>query len=297
MRALALALPLLAAMTGAAPAQGLDIALDAPPAGAVAPETLAQIRADLAAMSQAVTALRAEMVAAGPQGYEIAGGPGAIERMDAMEAEIARLTGEVERLGQRVETALAEATNRAGDIEFRLCEIDPGCDLGALTTAQMQGGSGMEVLAMPAPVPAAAPAQNPAEQADFSRAVEAMNTADPAGAAAQFAAFATAHPQSPLVPEALYLQGEALAAAGDGTGAGKAWLAAYTAAPEGPRAAPALIGVAGVIAAGGRQAEACTFLAEVGLRYAGSPSATEAENRAAALGCEGGAVPDDAGGG
>src|SRR5690606_32382213 len=132
MRASALALPLMAALAGAAVAQGVDIALDAPATEAVAPKTLAQMRADLTAIGRAAAALRAELAATGPAGYGAAGGPDAIARMDAMEAGIAHLTGEVEQLRRRVEAAVAEATNRAGDIEFRLCEIDPGCDLGAL---------------------------------------------------------------------------------------------------------------------------------------------------------------------
>lgn len=268
---------------------------------AVVPETLASMRADLAALGAALQTLRAELVAAGPAGFEAAGGTAAIARMDAMEAEISRLNAAVETLRKQVEETIAEAANRAGDIEFRLCELDPNCDLGALTTAQMQAVGAADLslgdtadadgaVAMPQPATVA-------EGAEFDAASAALNGGDYARAAELFGAFAEAHATSPLAPEALYLRGEAFAAAGRSAEAGRAWLAAFSLAPTGPRAGASLLGVAQVVAVQGRTEEACGFLDQVVTRFPATPVALEAVTLAEGMACPGGAPAGDETGG
>lgn len=268
---------------------------------AVAPETLAAMRADLAALGAALQALRAELVAAGPSGFEAAGGTAAIARMDAMEAEISRLNAAVETLRKRVEETIAEAANRAGDIEFRLCELDPNCDLGALTTAQMQAAGAADLsLGDAADADGAAATPQPAtaaEGAEFDAASAALNSGDYARAAELFGAFAEAHATSPLAPEALYLRGEAFAAAGRSAEAGRAWLAAFSLAPTGPRAGAALLGVAQVVAVQGRTEEACGFLDQVVTRFPATPVALEAVTIAEGMACPGVAPAEDETGG
>lgn len=264
-----------------------------PAAPAADPRSLAVMRLDLAVLGRALQSLRAELVASGPSGFTAAGGTAAIGRMDQMEADIARLTGQVEEMRNRVEASIAEASNRAGDIEFRLCELDPGCDLGALTTAQLDAaavGGPADIAITPeaaagTPPEAAPPGADPVENAAFDRAVAARAAQDQAGAAAQFAEFVAAHPASPLVPEAMFLRGEALAAVGDRAGAGRAWLDAFTAAPTGARAPQALLNLADAMAASARTDDACGFYAEVASRFPATPPALEAETRATALRC------------
>ncbi|AXC49133.1 hypothetical protein DRW48_05060 [Paracoccus suum] len=266
-------------------------------ATAADPASLAAMRADLAALGKALQSLRAELRASGPAGFAIAGGTGAIDRMDRMEVEIARLTGEVEAMRNRVEAAITEGSTRAGDIEFRLCEMEPGCDLGALTTSQLDAAvdGAPDVPApdlatpMPTPIPGTVPPDGTAapsgEAADMDRARQAAAAGDHASAAQLFGAFATDHPGSPLAPEALYLQGEALAAAGDGPGAANAWLQAFTANPAGDHAAASLLGLADVMAKSGKTEDACLFLTDVPARFPGTPAALEAVSRAEAQGC------------
>lgn len=290
--------PLDAAGEAGAPATGA--APEVPPE-AVAPETLAAMRADLAALGAALQALRAELVAAGPSGFEAAGGTAAIARMDAMEAEISRLNAAVETLRKRVEETIAEAANRAGDIEFRLCELDPNCDLGALTTAQMQAAGAADLsLGDAADADGTAVAAQPAtvaEGAEFDAASAALNSGDYARAAELFGAFAETHATSPLAPEALYLRGEAFAAAGQSAEAGRAWLAAFSLAPTGPRAGAALLGVAQVVAVQGRTEEACGFLDQVVTRFPATPVALEAVTLAEGMACPGVAPAEDGTGG
>lgn len=263
---------------------------DQPQAAPVDPASLAAMRADLASLGKALQSLRAELRASGPTGFAIAGGTGAIDRMDRMESEIARLTGEVEGMRNRVEAAIAEGSKRAGDIEFRLCEMDPACDLGALTTSQLDAAvtGAQPTVAGDPPGAASPPAAQPSANGEGSALDRARQTAaagDYAAAAQMFAAFAADHPTSPLIPEALYLQGEALAAAGDAKGAAGAWLQAFTANPTGHYAAQSLLGLSDTMAKTGKPEDACLFLNDISTRFPGTPAALEAVSRAEAQGC------------
>ena len=67
---------------------------DAAATTAAQPRTLADLRADLTSLGAELKSLRAELNASGAAGFQAAGGDSAIDRMNAMEREIARLTGE-----------------------------------------------------------------------------------------------------------------------------------------------------------------------------------------------------------
>lgn len=273
---------------------------DAAATTAAQPRTLADLRADLTSLGAELKSLRAELNASGAAGFQAAGGDSAIDRMNAMEREIARLTGETERLRNRIDKVVRDGTNRIGDIEFRLCEMEDGCDLGALTTPTlgdpaMGDGGGLGLGLTPGADPAVTPqADVPLtreEKADFQAASAALAAGDFAQAAALFGAFAAAHAGSPAAPEALFLRGAALDSAGDAKGATAAWLQAFAAAPTGPRAPDALLGLSRVSAAGRPASQGCVYLDELTTRFAGTPQADEAAKRAAAAGCDP-AAPD-----
>lgn len=118
-------------------------ALAAWPATAQDAQTLADIRTELSQLSADLQSLRAQLVASGPAGFAAAGGDSAIDRMNAMEARLAQLTGQTEQLQNRIDRIVKDGTTRIGDIEFRLCELEEGCDLGSLTTPALgqQGGA------------------------------------------------------------------------------------------------------------------------------------------------------------
>ncbi|MCQ8811847.1 hypothetical protein NQU36_28345, partial [Escherichia coli] len=63
-----------------------------------------------------------------------------LERVDAIEAELTRLTARTEELQGRVERVVADGTNRLGDLEFRVCELEPGCDIGEIGDTLPIGG-------------------------------------------------------------------------------------------------------------------------------------------------------------
>ena len=298
----------LSALAWPAVAQTAAPATPAPATAAPAAEgrTLADLRADLKALAAELKALRAELNASGAAGFQAAGGDSAIDRMNAMERDLARLTGEAERLRKRIDQVVRDGTNRIGDIEFRLCEMEDGCDLGALTTPtlgdQSAGTGGALGGVVGGPVAAAGPATGhpagadpvtpsagvpltAAERRSFEAASAAMQQGDFPRAAELFAAFARTHADSPAAAEAQFLRGAALDSAGDAKGATAAWLSAFAAAPTGPRAADALLGLSRVAAVGKAPSAGCVYLTELTTRFAGTPQADEAERRSTAANC------------
>ena len=302
------ALVLGGALALAAPALAQD-AVPQPQAGAQAQpqggsgRTLADLRADLRAVAAELRALRAELNASGAEGFRAAGGDSAIDRMNAMEREITRLTGETERLKHRIDSVTRDGTNRIGDIEFRLCEMEEGCDLSALTTPQLGetdtgAGAGMLQPSLERSAPAAAPDAplTAQERADLDRAREAMQAGDFTRAAELFGRFAETHAGSPAAAEALFLKGAALDSANDPKGATAAWLQAFAAEPTGPRAPDTLLGLSRVSAAGRQASEGCVYLAELTTRFPGTPQAEEAARRMVSAGCEAAGAPSGADG-
>ncbi|WP_062561994.1 tetratricopeptide repeat protein [Paracoccus aminovorans] len=267
-------------------------ALAALPVAAQDAQTLADIRAELNQLSADLQGLRGQLVASGQAGFAAAGGDSAIDRMNAMEARLAQLTGQTEQLQNRIDRVVRDGTTRIGDIEFRLCEMEEGCDLGSLTTPTLgeQGGSSLpssdqQGALAPARTPSAG-AATAAEKADFDRAREVLGQGDFRRAADLFAAVAKTHAGGPLTAEALFLRGAALDSAGDLDGAGIAWLESFAANPDGPQAPDALLGLSRAMSAKGGPAEGCYYLQEITSRFPSAPQAAEAEKRMAESGCE-----------
>ncbi|MDO8884559.1 tol-pal system protein, partial [Pseudotabrizicola sp.] len=172
-------------------------------------QTLADIRAELGLLSAEFNRLKSELVQTGASGGALAGGS-ALERMDTMEATLSRLTARAEDIEMRLNRVVTDGTNRIGDLEFRLCEATPGCDIASVgTTPTLGGGSGGGVAA-PAQSLNAVVIEEPSapfaggaelaigEQADFDRARAVLGQGDFRTAADLFATFAQSYPGSPL---------------------------------------------------------------------------------------------------
>lgn len=248
--------------------------------------TLADMRAEVTALRTQLQSLRAELVASGAAGFQAAGGSSAIDRMNAMEAQLMRLTNQAEQLQNRVSRIAGDSERRLADLEFRLCEAEPGCDLSALTVPQAQAGVSPQLApSAPAASGGGQPAPTQAEQTDFDAARAAMESGDHARAAQMFADVAETHAGGPLTAEALFLRGQALDLSGDPRAAAAAWLEGFAADPDGARAGESLLGIARVIEGQGDATAACLYLAEVPARFPGSPQAVEAEGHITRLGC------------
>ncbi|AUH35179.1 tol-pal system protein [Paracoccus tegillarcae] len=281
---------------------GTATAQDAAPDSAQNTTTLADLRQQLQQLKADVQSLRTELVASGAAGFQAAGGDTAIDRMNAMEQKLTQLTGTTEQLQNRIQQIVKDGTNRIGDIEFRLCEMDDGCDLGALMTVPQLGsvtgggGSGGGLVITPSggnaePPETAAKQPTAAEQQAFDRAQAALGEGNFQQAAQLFAEVAETHAGGALTSEALFLRGSALESAGEPPLAAAAWLESFAADPNGDRAGESLLGVARLIGDQGDPVAACLYLAEIPVRFAGSDTADEAQRRMQDLDCGAGELP------
>jgi tol-pal system protein YbgF len=208
--------------------------------------------------------------------------------LDAIEVELQRLTSETEELEFRVNRITVDGTNRIGDLEFRLCELEDGCDIGQLGDTPSLGGvdNGANVpAATPAPV-TGGPALAVGEQADFSRAQEALATGDFRSAADLLATFGATYPGSPISQEAQLLRGKALDGLGDTAAAARAFLEAFSGNPQGRFAPEALVKLGVALGAVGQTQDGCITLAEVAVRFPGDPSVLDSQSAMRELGCQ-----------
>ena len=261
-------------------------------------QTLADIRKELDTLAAQLQSLKAELVSGGAAAMQAAGGASALDRMNTIEAELARLTGDTEKLQIKVDKVVSDGTNRIGDLEFRLCELEKGCDTSKLPETPTLGGSVSDVGATATDAGTtdasaaggngAAPAQEMtvSEQSDFDQAKAAFDAGDFQGAAGKFATFAQNYPGGPLTGQAQVLQGDALSQAGDTTGAAKAYLAAFSGAPNGPSAPKALVKLGAALGLLGQTQDACVTLGEVSARFPAAPEAADATAAMQKLGCQ-----------
>ncbi len=247
-------------------------------------ETLADIRQELSVLYVQIQQLKTELSTTGaPSG---AGGAGTLlDRIDAIEAALADLTGRTEALEHRIDQIVRDGTNRIGDLEFRLVELEGGdvSQLGETTT--LGGGAAPSGPAVAPPDNGGGAELAVGEQADFDAARAALEAGSFADAAARFAAFTDTYPGSPLAAQAHYLRGRALAGLDQTTQAARAYLTSFSGDPNGPYAPDALYELGAALGELGQQAEACATLAEVGKRFADSPRVADAEAERQRLAC------------
>jgi tol-pal system protein YbgF len=254
-------------------------------------QTLADIRAELAALAAEFNALKAELVSSGAALNGSAGGD-ALTRMDTIEAELARLTARTEEVELKLNRVVADGTNRIGDMEYRLCEVTEGCDLATLGATSVLGGDagGDVIVADPLLDPAAGDTGGAelaiSEQADFDRAKEVLGQGDFRTAADLFATFAQSYPGGPLSQEAQFSRGEALRQLGETAESARAYLDAFSSKPEGSFAAESLLKLGQALGDLGQTADACVTLAEVPTRFPGTIHATNADVSRQGLGCQ-----------
>jgi len=248
-------------------------------------QTLADIRQELTVLYTEVQRLHRELSTTGGVASGVSAGTDILDRVNTIEAELQRLTAKTEELEFRIGRVVTDGTNRIGDLEFRLCELEEGCDIAALgDTPTLGGGTAPETPAVtPAPQPETQLATQ--EQADFERAQEALAAGDFRAAADQFATFNQTYPGGPLAVEADLRRGDALEAMGDVREGARAYLAAFTQSSTGPLAPEALYKLGAALGRLGQTDEACVTLAEVAVRFPGAPSVADAQGAMRNIGC------------
>ena len=252
--------------------------------------SLADIRQELTLLNIEVQRLKTELSTTGAGQVSVAGDT--LQRINTIESELQRLTSKTEELEFRINRVVEDGTNRIGDLEFRLVELEGG-DVSKLGETPALGGSAPSgTVAAPAPAPTpAAPSDGGSqlaigEETDFRRASEALANGDFQGAANQFATFRQTYPGGPLDPEALLGQGQALEATGDIKEAARAYLDSYSGYPQSKVADVALFKLGETLGKLGKTKEACLTLAEVELRFPNSAQIAAAQQAMAGLSCQ-----------
>ncbi|MEB8388984.1 tol-pal system protein YbgF [Rhodobacteraceae bacterium KMM 6894] len=265
----------------------LAVLLLSPAAAQTNDETLADIRQELTVLHVEVQKLKRELSTTGSASQLGASGS-VIDRVAAIEGEVQRLTGKTEDLELRLNRVVTDGTNRIGDLEFRLVELEGGdvSSLGETTTlgggvAPAVGATGSAIQSADTPVEQMAVG----EQADFDAAEAALSAGNYAEAATLFASFQTNYPGGPLAGQAALKRGQALEGAGDTTQAARAYLETFSAAPKGPVAADALFHLGQALGNLGQKDEACLTLSEVAVRFPGSAAEGKAAAAKQTLGC------------
>lgn len=250
-------------------------------------QTLADIRQELSVLFVELQRLNRELSTTGSANVET-GGSSLLERVTAIEGELQRLTAKTEKLEFRITSIVKDGTNRIGDLEFRLCELEANCDLSQLSEGTTLGGvevtdGSSTTLGEMTEQPEVQMAVG--EQADFERAEQALAEGRYAEAAQMFETFRQTYPGGPLNAQAGLMLGDAREGAGDLAGAARAYLDVFSTAPEGPQAANALYNLGRTLGALGQTNEACVTLSEVEIRFPTSDAVLEAQSAMRNLGC------------
>jgi len=266
----------------------LCLALALPAAAQDRDQTLADIRQELSVLWVEMQRLKRELVTTGGPQVNIQG-TSIPDRINSMEAELTRLISRTEELQNRIDRIVTDGTNRIGDLEFRLVELEGGdvSQLGETTTL-----GGIEVERRPAPpLPAPAPGGSGgpelamSEQADFEQAKTALDRGEYERAADQLSTFTQTYPGSPLSGEAHFWRGEALTAVGDASAAARAYLDSFSGDPQGVMAPDALLQLGLTLDKLGQRQESCVMLGEVTARFPSSAASVEAQTARGSMGC------------
>jgi len=210
-----------------------------------------------------------------------------LERVSSIEQSLQTLTARTEELEFQIGRVVRDATNRIGDLEFRVCEVDTACDIGSLgetptigaaVAAPSTGGLGglgrdeTEQLAV-------------SERNDFEAAQVALDEQRYQAAADLFEQFVDSYPGGPLGIQAQMGRGKALELLGEHREAARAYLAAFSLDNTGPQAPTALLQLGNMLAAFGQIDESCIMLSEVGRRFPLTEPAIEAAGTLVSLNC------------
>ena len=256
----------------------------------VDPAALAEIRGELTALNAEIEALRKLLQVPNTDGSSPDPTGSAVLRLGQLEENLAQLTGSVETLRNRIDAVVADGTNRIGDLEFRLTELEGG-DVSALGETPTLGGD-VAVAAAPATATATTAIDTNdvelavGERDAFEAAMKAYTEGDLEAAIALYDTYLQTYSGGPLSVQALYQKAEAQAALGQHKSAARSYLDTFTADPVGQLSAPALMKVGTSLGQLGQVDQACSTLQEVLNRYPerGEIVAEVTENQNA-LGC------------
>lgn len=190
------------------------------------------------------------------------------QRIDALQAELRSMRGEVELLQNQSEGGKTQTRNLYGDLERRIATLEAG-GAGLMGAAGGAGASG----------DAGAPAAAGGEQAAYDAAFSALKSSDYKRAIEGFGAFVAAYPQSPLASNAQYWLGEAYYVNREYPNAITAFQKVVAEYPQSRKAPDALVKVGFTQSAMGKNGDARVTLEQVVRQYPGSEAAGLATER------------------
>jgi len=258
--------------------------------GAVSPlqaqeQTLADIRQELNILFVDLQRLRRELSTTGLVG-SAQSSTSMLERVDLIEGELVRLTAKTEQLENRINRVVRDGTNRVGDLEFRLVELEGG-DVSQLGETTTLGGDvdGVLTAVLTPDDSNTLPELAVGEQGDFDRALAALEAGEYENANQAFSAFTQTYTGGPLTGDAQFFRGEALFALGDTANAARAYLESFSGSPGGTRAPDALYRLGIALGDLGQANEACISLGEVAVRFPGALVVADAQTAMQELEC------------
>ncbi len=256
-------------------------------------QTLADIRQELQFVYAEIVHLKRELSTTGSAAQTANNGP-ALQRIDALESEVRRITGGIESKQNWIERIVSDGTNRVGDLEFRLCELKTGCDISNLDRTAPLGGkipnrqgavSTGQTTQTVSTATTDTSGVTDSEKATFQRAMSAFESQDFASANSQFDTLVANFPGGPLTGEVHYWKGASQAGLGDWESAARSFLESFSGSPQGTKAPDALYRLGISLRELGQVEEACLMLAEVPIRYPSASVLGEAAAERNALGC------------
>lgn len=289
-------------------------------------QTLADIQADLNRVKAEVLSLKQELQPTGTSAMKVPQGSSIPTQISEIEAALQQLTNQTELLQNRIDRVVSDGTNRIGDLQYRLTELEGGdtsklgvpaplgtqpgktgsaaasgsaaaptsptgsaqsTNAGAAPTAGTSGAGAAAAGSAAATAPSA-PTQELAigEQGDFDKAKAAFDAGNFKVAADLFASFAQTYTGGQLTGEALFMRGEALSRLGDTANAARAYLDSFSSYPKGPKAPDALTKLGVSLGKLGQTQDACTTLGQVSVRYPSSGAVVDAAQAMQSLGCK-----------
>lgn len=209
-------------------------------------------------------------------------------RLDQFEAELRRLTAEVEEMDFRSRQRAEQDAARLRDLEFRIIELEGGDPTEALRTQPPAAVSPAPPEASaPPPTPPASgtlrvPTSRPEAQAAFDAAARDLEALGLAAGQRSFEEFFARHPDSRLAGDAYHLLGSAFYREGRYQEAARSFLAGMRDHASSPKAPENLVGLGETLAKLGEHDQACAAFAELKVRFPdASPDVIDAANAAA----------------
>ena len=211
-----------------------------------------------------------------------------LRQIEALNAEVARLRGQIEVLANQNDQLQKKQRDFYLDLDSRMRRLEGGAAPAPAAAAIAAPPVAATAAAVPAPVAASAPAKSPAQlQAQEMRSYDAASNLfrknDFAGAVNAFRAFVLEYPQSQLAPNAEYWIGISFANLKDYKNAVAVQEALLKNYPQSPKASDAMLAIAAVQAEQGDHGSARNTLEDIIARFPASEAAGKARTRLAAM--------------